>query len=274
MGMTSKERTEKFAAAYEAVISDGGFLKLLKLRATSGIGRFSLNNIINIMFQSMQKKEDVPNILKTKNGWEEVGRKIDTWAPYWVLAPTFKAIKNDKTGKMEQRLIGFHWIKEHSLEHTSGEPLPEPPKDVDTDNFTDMFVRLEEWCIHEHGVPIEWSDKTGFASGWYSPTENSITLKEGMAPDLALCVLIHEVIHSLGADYKEMPRNECEMVVEAATAIVCMGIGLDEHIQSSIHYVSSWAGLDPASAVKLLDIAEKWVKKMETVTGSVLRAAA
>ena len=260
--MTTEERKEQFAAAYKTVITSDKFKCLLKLRTSATLRRFSLGNLVNLMFQSEIEERPMPTLLKTYKGWLKLERQVQQCEKCWyVLAPN-KYTKEEEDGTKSTYLTGWHFIAEFDVSQTEGEPLPEDPPDLTTADHLEQHLWLTEWAYFEHGTPIRWSDTTGGAKGWYDPEKNEITLREDLSVDESLTVLVHELIHSMGVDYKEYSREDAECITETACAIVCMGLGLDETDQA-VNYVSHWAGQDPERGLKLLGTAEKFARQLE-----------
>jgi hypothetical protein len=64
-------------------------------------------------------------------------------------------------------------------------------------------------------------------------------------------VLVHELARALGLAYEDIPRSECETIVETVAMIVLAELGLDT-AKFSVPYIAQWAcnekGWRPSSA--------------------------
>jgi hypothetical protein len=61
-------------------------------------------------------------------------------------------------------------------------------------------------------------------------------------------VLIHELCHAHGADYTTYDRAACEVIVDCATHMTCLTLGLDVSGET-IPYIAGWGGRDALDAV-------------------------
>jgi|GEM_PF-6203863 len=272
--LTTADRKERLAAAYANLLEKDGVLNLLKLRANARLGRFSLGNIVNLMFESEFTERPMPSMLHTYKDWQAEGRQVRKGEHAWhVLAPIRMLVWKDKEdhslGK-QQILTGWFWMNQFDVSQTDGPELPSlDTPDLATNDHLDTLLGLIDWCIYEQDIPINWQphDKCGGANGWWSPKNRDINLDETLSNDEALATLIHECIHAVcDTNYQDFTRADAEMITESATLIVCMGLGL-EHTQQSLEYVATWACDDPKRAVLLFDKAEACAAKLEQAVG-------
>ena len=267
--MTSEDRKQKFCDFYTTLIATDGFLLMLKLRASGSLSRFSLGNIMSLMAQAEWTKRPIPSLLKTYKGWLKLERQVQRGEKCWdVLAPNKFTRIDEDTGLARSYLSGFHWLKEFDVSQTEGEPLPEEPADLESEDQLENLLRLQDYA-HEQGLTIIYED-TGAAHGWYSKDKQEISLKQGLSPDELFNTLVHELCHWQGVDYQAYSRADAECIVEAAASIVCMGVGLTQTAQSA-SYVAYWSGQAPEHVLALLDLAEKQAKTLEVALGKRLK---
>ena len=265
--MDATSRKREFAEAYKSLIARGDFLEMLRLRARGGLSRFSMGNILWLMFQAEQREQPMPSMLMTYKAWQRLERQVLKGSEHWsVLRPYHRLIENDD-GSKSPALSGFGSISEFDVSQTDGPELPAPVDDLSGDDFREHLARLVAWA-EEQQVPVRFID-TGSANGWYDPKESTISIKETNAPDEQLATLVHELIHWRGTGYDNYQRDEAEMITEAAACIVLMGIGLDATAQS-VQYVASWASIEPEHALTLLERAEQAARGLETALGTRL----
>lgn len=266
--MKKEVRKQHLIDAYRELIQRADYLEFIRLRANSSLSRFSLNNLSLLMFEAWLMERPLPTMLHTYKDWLALGRQVQRGEggknAWHVLAPNKRTITDEETGEKRRIITGFHWISEFDVTQTDGEPLPETPADLETDDHFEQLGQLLTWTLWEEGIAINWQPKERMkgAKGWYSRKHNDIVLCEGMAPDEVLAVLIHELIHAGGIGYDNFSRAEAEMICESATAIVCMGIGL-EHIEQSLDYIAHWSGTDPERAIMVFERAEKEARRLE-----------
>ena len=265
--MDAASRKKEFAEAYSALIARGDFVEMLRLRARGGLSRFSMGNILWLMFQAQEREEPMPSMLMTYKAWQRLQRQVLKGSEHWsVLRPYHRLIENDD-GSKSPALSGFGTISEFDVSQTDGPELPAPVDDLQSDDFKEHLGRLVAWA-EEQQVPVRFID-TESANGWYDPKEQAISIKETNAPDEQLATLIHELVHWMGVDYDKYQRDEAEMITEAAACIVLMGIGLDATAQS-VEYVASWAQMAPERALTMLEKAEQAARGLETALGTRL----
>jgi antirestriction protein ArdC len=269
----TKERKQRLARALTGMLEKEGVLTLLKLRSSASLRRFSLGNIIGLMFQAEMKKKPMPTMLHTYKDWLALDRQVmkgeggeNAWH---VLAPNKQRVWKDKDDHSQGKrsiLVGWFSMSQFDVTQTSGPPLAElDAPELTSDDHMEALVSLIDWCA-EQNRPVVF-DITGNSKGWWTPSEDSITISQEPEADEQLAILIHECIHAhCNINYKDFSQSDAEMITESATAIVCMGLDLD-HIQQSIEYVLAWSCDDPEKAVTLLDKAEQCAAKLEVATG-------
>jgi len=80
-------------------------------------------------------------------------------------------------------------------------------------------------------------------------------------------VLAHEVAHAHGVDYKKYTRDEAEVIVELAAAIVQLGLGVTD-LKSSAGYLAFWASGEVEKVRARLTEADQIARKMEAAIHS------
>ncbi len=90
---------------------------------------------------------------------------------------------------------------------------------------------------------------TAGADGWCNATRKEIAVNEDLAPNGQMRVLVHELAHALGIGYKEHGRARAEVIVDAATYIVCASVGLDVSCES-VSYLADWGGEQAVETVR------------------------
>lgn len=78
--------------------------------------------------------------------------------------------------------------------------------------------------------------------GSYDLASKTITIKSDVSPILKIRTLLHEAVHALDftiSPVVDMPRNQHEIIAEAAAYVVALKLGLDTG-SYSINYLRSW----------------------------------
>jgi len=89
-------------------------------------------------------------------------------------------------------------------------------------------------------------EKMGSANGYYSPTSNTIAIKETLSPTHALKTLIHERAHEIFDNPDEQQKNPStreaqEVRAESVAYTVCAKYGIDSS-DYSFPYLAGWDG--------------------------------
>ncbi|MEI6500191.1 MAG: ArdC-like ssDNA-binding domain-containing protein, partial [Armatimonadota bacterium] len=230
-----------------------------------GLSRFSMGNILWLMFQAEERQQPMPSLLMTYKAWQRLERQVLKGSEHWSVLRPYHRLTENEDGTKTPFLSGFGTISEFDLSQTDGAPLPAPVDDLKSDDFEEHLAQLVAWA-EEEGLPVRFVD-TGSANGWFDRKETTISIKETNAPDEQLATLVHELVHWQGVGYDKYERDEAEMITEAAACIVLMGIGLDATAQSTA-YVASWASIEPERALTMLERAEQAARTLEAALGT------
>jgi len=197
--MDASTRRQQFAEAYKSLITRGDFLEMLRLRARGGLSRFSMGNILWLMFQAEEREQPMPSLLMTYKAWQRLDRQVSKGAKAWGVLRPFHRVTENEDGTKDAFLSGFGTISEFDVSQTDGAPLPASVDDLKTGDFAAHLARLVAWA-EEQGLPVRFTD-TGSANGWFDRKETAISIKETNAPDEQLATMVHELIHWQGIGY-------------------------------------------------------------------------
>lgn len=94
----------------------------------------------------------------------------------------------------------------------SGEPTPlEPPRQPLTgDSHAHLLRRL----LGLLGYAVSFEAIDGSAGGWCDRKARRIVVDSGVAPNVQLRTLVHELAHALGVGYAEFGRGRAEAIVD------------------------------------------------------------
>ena len=222
---------------------------------------YSINNTL-LINQQMPEATLVAGFNSWNNNFDrhvkkgEKGIKIIAPAPYTikkeqqVVDPkTGEALTNfdgtPKTAEVEIKVPAFKISYVYDISQTYGKELPtlgvnELKEGVNhAKDFIDSLEKLSP-------VPIEYGETKGESKGFYSPTENSITIKEGMSESQTIKTMVHEISHAKLHNPDMMKENEgkskgtIEMEAESIAYIVCQHFGIDTS-DYSFGYIAGWS---------------------------------
>lgn len=226
------------------------------LRMQAAFHTYSFSNVQLILAQC----PDASRVAGFKT-WEKLGRMVRKGEKaLWILAPRFYKPKDtqpadddqDGSGDAEQMKVYFRAVPVFDISQTEGDELPSPVKKLEGDDDGRAFERLKAFS-ESRGCLVTVEAIAGRANGYFSPLENLIVIREGLAPVQACKTLAHEIAHSfLHTDIEvyRAHRGECELEAESVAFIVLHHLGIDAG-DYSFGYVAGWQGGDEA-AIKAL----------------------
>ena len=209
---TNKDRLREITAGIEQGIKELFESDRYRsyLQTMSRFHSYSLNNIMLIHSQ-------MPNATHVAgfNRWkDQFGRHVKKGAKgIQIIAPTpfkkkveevkldpdTKAPMLDKDGNaiMEEKEIKipmFKVVSVFDVSQTEGKPLPELASDLSGNvNQYDVFV---EALRRSASVPIDFKPISPDTDGFFSLSDQSITIREGMSEVQTVSAIIHEIAHS------------------------------------------------------------------------------
>ena len=223
---------------------------------------YSLNNSLLIH----QQKPDA-TLVAGFNSWAnnferhvkkgEKGIKIIAPAPYTIKKeqqlidlktqqPIFNADGTPKTTEVEVKIPAFKVTTVFDVSQTYGKELPtlgvnELSQNVDrAKDFIESLKKISP-------VPIEFGETKGESKGFYSPTDQSITIKEGMSDAQTIKTMVHEISHAklhnpeqMKEEGQQKSHGTIEMEAESVAYIVCQHFGIDTS-DYSFGYIAGWS---------------------------------
>lgn len=251
---TAPDRTADALSLLEAGIktlaSSDEWARYLRMQAA--FHQYSFSNVQLIMAQ----QPDATKVAGYRT-WEKLGRQVRKYEKgIWILAPRFFKPKTDEAvtateaddNKADEARIYFKAVSVFAIEQTDGEPLPSPVRKLEGDDDGGLFDKFRVFS-ESRGCPVTVEAIARSANGFFSPVENRIVIREGLAPAHACKTMVHEAAHSiLHRDievYREH-RGDCELEAESVAFVVLSHFGIDSG-DYSFGYVASWSdGTDEA----------------------------
>ena len=171
-----------------------------------------------------------------------------------VFAPG-KGVRDYDTGEVDEngnkiiekrKYTFFFPTTVFDVNQTSGAELPLaiPRLDFEVKDFDRIMSVLSEMA-GENGTNIFIEEMSGTKSGYFSPLDNSIHIKDGMSNAQTIKTLIHELTHSRLHNLEaqavdETTRENKEVEAESTAFIVCDHLGIDTS-DYSFGYVAGWS---------------------------------
>ncbi len=252
-----KEIMDKLEQGVKDVFTSENYARYLK--TMSKFHNYSLNNIILI---AMQK----PNatLIAGYNAWKnlhgrqvlkgEKGIKIVATSPYKVKREVeqldFQTKKplSGKDGKIiteEEEIVipAYKVVSVFDVSQTEGKEIPMLGVNElagEIENYEVFFEALNKCCP----VPILFEKIDSGAKGFFSRTNNTITINQSMSQLQTVKTALHEMAHQkLHSDMKiaeQQTRNSREVEAESTAYVVCQHYGIDTS-DYSFSYVAGWS---------------------------------
>ncbi len=179
---------------------------------------------------------------------EEVKLDPDTKAP--LLDPDGKEIVEEK----EISIAMFKPVKVFDVAQTEGKPLPHLASTLT--GSVEQYEVFVEALRRSAPVPISFKAIEPNTDGFFSPSDQAITIREGMSQVQTVCAMVHEIAHSKlhnyekqqaeaaadkdGAEVVKKDRNTEEVEAESISYAVCQYYGIETG-ENSFGYIATWS---------------------------------
>lgn len=244
---TDRERLEH--AARELLSSDG-WSRWVRVRSTNGLARYSFHNQLLIALQCPEATyvAGFRTFLALNRCVRKGEKAIRILAPIIVRdrqgepaqAPGGEPRETDRSAKRTLfRSVGvFDVAQTDPLPGSDPVPLGPPVQPVTGDSHAHLLHPLADLAA-ELGYSIQFRALDGTADGWCDSKARSIVVNGGLPANGRVRVLVHEIAHALGIGYRDLGREQAEVLVDTVTYVVCRSVGLDTSA-SSVPYVAGW----------------------------------
>ena len=265
----SKDRLREITDSIEQGIKDLFESEKYKqyLRTMSRFHRYSVNNTLLIAMQ----RPDATHIAGFSNWRNQFGRHVRKGEKgIQIIAPTpykkkIDAVKVDPDTKapildqngnavmeeIEIKIPMFRVVSVFDVSQTEGRPLPEIVSDLTGD--VQQYDTFMEALYRTSPVPVSIEPITPSTDGYFSLTEQSITIRAGMSEVQTVCAAVHEIAHAKLHNYamtntqseqfKETPKRDQrtkEVEAESIAYAVCQYYGI-ETAENSFGYIAGWS---------------------------------
>ncbi len=241
------------------------------LKTMSKFHNYSFNNTM-LIFMQKPNATAVAGFNKWRDQFErhvkrgEKGIRILAPAPYKKkisepkLDPGTDLPLRDKDGKIiyEETVIripAYKPVSVFDVSQTYGKPLPTIASSLD--GTVEHYEAFMEAIKRSSPVPIDFKPLEPNLDGFFSPTDQSITLREGMSEIQTVCAAIHEMGHAKLHNYekikeaqtskdenaeppKKKDRRTEEVEAESVAFAVCAYFGIETG-ENSFGYIANWS---------------------------------
>ena len=259
-----KKLTDQIEAGIKALFQSGDLEKYQAyLRTMSHFHHYSVNNQM-LIFSQCPHATLVAGYQKWQNQFSrhvlrgEKGISILAPTPYKIKVekekldpdtklPLLDADGNTITEEKEVQIPMFRPVKVFDVSQTDGKPLPERVQSpvAELTGNVEHYEAFMEALRRISPVPIEMKPLSNDLDGFFSPSRQSITLRDGMSEVQTVCAAVHEIAHSKLHDYAKQPNsqpkdsNTEEIEAESIAYTVCAYFGI-ETSANSFGYVATW----------------------------------
>ena len=260
-----KKLTDQIEAGIKALFQSGDLEKYQAyLHTMSHFHHYSVNNQM-LIFSQCPHATLVAGYQKWQNQFSrhvlrgEKGISVLAPTPYKIKVekekldpdtklPLLDADGNTITEEKEVQIPMFRPVKVFDVSQTDGKPLPERVQSpvAELTGNVEHYEAFMEALRRISPVPIEMKPLSNDLDGFFSPSKQSITLRDGMSEVQTVCAAVHEIAHSKLHDYAKLPNsqpkdsNTEEIEAESIAYTVCAYFGI-ETSANSFGYVATWS---------------------------------
>ena len=260
-----KKLTDQIEAGIKALFQSGDLEKYQAyLHTMSHFHHYSVNNQM-LIFSQCPHATLVAGYEKWQNQFSrhvlrgEKGISILAPTPYKIKVekekldpdtklPLLDADGNTITEEKEVQIPMFRPVKVFDVSQTDGKPLPERVQSpvAELTGNVEHYEAFMEALRRVSPVPIEMKPLSNDLDGFFSPSKQSITLRDGMSEVQTVCAAVHEIAHSKLHDYAKQPNSQPkdssteEIEAESIAYTVCAYFGI-ETSANSFGYVATWS---------------------------------
>ncbi len=171
--------------------------------------------------------------------WQQAGRWVKKGErAVTILAPVFKAVRDEETGKPKEVLIGFRGVSVFGLGQTDGRPLPATAPEAE--RWVESLPLVE--VARKWGLTVEvFGGEPGGRHGFYRPGSGiGLGVKN-------LSTWAHELVHAADdragnlAERGQHWRSETVAELGAAVLLRLLGHDAEADLGGSFRYLSGYA---------------------------------
>jgi antirestriction protein ArdC len=247
------EQRQRVERAVRELLTSDGWRQWAETRST--FHRYSMCNCMLIAMQAPQATQ-----VAGFRAWQSLGRHVRKGErAISIMAPM--SVKDAET---DERVTFFRSVPVFDIAQTDGEPLPEVPRQPVTGDTHERYLAPLTAHARSLGFGVE-HEPLEHAGGYCDAKAGRIVLSSELgSANAQVRVLVHELAHAHGVNYKEYSREDAEVIVETAAVIVCGSLGLDTSGES-IPYIAGWGESDDVAAIrKHAETVDRIARALET----------
>jgi hypothetical protein len=271
-----KDRDRLENAARELLTSEG-WARWVRVRASNGLGRYSLRNQWLISAEAA-RRGITPTYVAGFRAWLALNRVVAKGSKaIYILAPVTVKDRDAGADETSEKRTFFRAVPVFDASQTEvlpgmdPVPLSPPSEPITGDSHAHLLTPLENLAA-ELGYSVRQLPLEGATEGWCDYERREIVVNERLPGNARVRVLVHEIAHSLGVDYQQYGRQRAEVLVDTVTYVVLAGqVGLDVGGES-IPYVAGWGEAGELDAIReYAETIDAIARRIET---AILPAAA
>ena len=212
------------------------------LKTMSKFTAYSPRNCLLIAMQTNGKATYVAGYKK----WQSLGRQVQKGSKaIFIFAPyTFKRERKDGT---EEDGIGFFAMPVFDISATKVVMDDAPEIGLgQIDVHVTEYATIIQAIIDAAPCPVSFEEFNGTANGYYSPSENSITVRNSLSESMRIKTLLHEIAHAHldnPANHQDGAVKDDRNVKEIRAESIAFMVSSMLNIQTddySFPYIASW----------------------------------
>jgi len=261
-----KERRDEARRAIREAVSqlmdEDGFRRWIEVR--SKFRRYSFGNVLMIASQCPH----ATHVAGYKT-WPKLGRHVRRGEKAIRILAPITVKKADEAGEERPTVVGFRGACVFDVSQTEGDPLPDAPECVhDSGEELEQYLPALESHARELGYIVYYYRPPSGALGFCDQDGRRIVVDNTLSANARVSTLVHELAHAHGLSYRDLERAECEVIVEAVTAVVLGALGFDPS-RFSVPYIAGWAhddeGLDALE--RFASTIDETARRLESALG-------
>jgi hypothetical protein len=249
-----KDRDRLENAARELLTSEG-WARWVRVRASNGLGRYSLRNQWLISGEAA-RRGITPTYVAGFRAWLALNRVVAKGSKaIYILAPVTVKDRDAGADETSEKRTFFRAVPVFDVSQTEVlpgvEPVPlsAPSEPITGDSHAHLLTPLENLAA-DLGYSVRQLPLESGTEGWCDYERREIVVNEQLPANAKVRVLVHEIAHSLGVDYQQYGRQRAEVLVDTVTYVVLAGqVGLDVGGES-IPYVAGWGEAGELDAIR------------------------
>ncbi len=254
---------ERIEQAARALLTSDGWQRWIKVRASNGLSRYSLNNQC-ILSAACHARGIAPTYVAGFRAFLSLNRYVRKGeTAIHILAPVAVKQRDEHGAETGDKTVFFRTVPVFDVSMTDvlpgKEPVPlaPPSQPITGDSHLHLIVPLTQHAA-QLGYTVDVRDLPDDGpGGWCDPRRHEIVVAAGPA-NRQVRTLVHEIAHAHGLGYIDYGRERCEVLVDSVTCCVLGSVGLDVGGES-IPYVAGW-GEDGA-----LDAIREYAQTIDTI---------